>query len=420
MNPTINDQINILRTAGREAEILPLLAKYVTANPQDAQGWYEISKYVEQKERKLDCLERALRIDPAMVDAQLAKKLLTVPVDAPTSQEFSEAVKLAETTDVPVDSLIFADKPARVSSAIPQQPMETSIPKTAPVKPTVSHPPASAKPTMPPSPKPQTVKIKSNRAGESTSRMAKYWAGVSSIQRTFMFIFFGAILICVPLMIFFPDSSIRLFCFALVIGLIVDLISTKEKKSWKKSKDFKKGAQGEVKIDEILSELGEDYAIWNDVAGDFGNFDHIVLSKQGKVFMIETKSHGGKVTFDGNDLLVNGHEPEKDFIQQCSRNSASLSETLSRITGNKVWVTAILVFSAAFVERHYPINYVYVTYGKGLCSTIHYAEKKAKSNPALWGKFEKLNELFGEPNLSYSEFGLESFHKASDLKRFLD
>jgi hypothetical protein len=59
MNPTFNEQINFLRSTGREAKIFPLLAKYITANPQDAHGWYELSKYVEQKERSLDSLERA-------------------------------------------------------------------------------------------------------------------------------------------------------------------------------------------------------------------------------------------------------------------------------------------------------------------------------------------------------------------------
>ena len=39
-----------------------------------------------------------------------------------------------------------------------------------------------------------------------------------------------------------------------------------------------------------------------------------MIASNGAVFMIETKSHRGKVTVQENVLLVNGRAPEKDFI----------------------------------------------------------------------------------------------------------
>jgi hypothetical protein len=42
--------------------------------------------------------------------------------------------------------------------------------------------------------------------------------------------------------------------------------------------------------------------------------------------VLETKAHGGRVTVKDGRLLVNGHDPEKDFIAQALHNTYWLRE----------------------------------------------------------------------------------------------
>ena len=76
--------------------------------------------------------------------------------------------------------------------------------------------------------------------------------------------------------------------------------------------------------------------------------------------MVETKAHGGRVTFQGGQMLINGRRPEKDFIVQVLRNTYWVRDEIKRQTGKEVWVHAVLVFANAFVDEHGPIRSVQV------------------------------------------------------------
>ena len=116
--------------------------------------------------------------------------------------------------------------------------------------------------------------------------------------------------------------------------------------------------------------MGDDYLVIHDVTADYGNIDHVVIGKDGNVFMIETKAHGGKVTIQKDHVLVNGHPPEKDFIKQSLRNSYWLRDKIETVTGIKPFVVPILVFTNAMVGYYPPCRGVHLTYGKNLLKTI--------------------------------------------------
>lgn len=105
------------------------------------------------------------------------------------------------------------------------------------------------------------------------------------------------------------------------------------------------GGRGEEKVGAMLEGLREHgFYIFHDVQlPQVGNVDHVALGPRG-FFGIETKSHGGRVSAQGNQLLLNGRPPEKDFVAQTWRGCYRLKEIL----GSEV--SPLLCFTEAFVE----------------------------------------------------------------------
>jgi hypothetical protein len=153
-----------------------------------------------------------------------------------------------------------------------------------------------------------------------------------------------------------------------------------------------RGAKGEEKVADLLAQLGEGYAVYHDLPSPYGNIDHLVLSRTRGLFLIETKAHGGRVQREGEDLLINGKPPEKDFLAQVHRNRCWLRDELQRRLGCPVGVHGLLVFANAFVERVGYVKGVKVLPGRFLLSTLRQT-KTLTSNP-LWEHRHVLAELF--------------------------
>lgn len=100
----------------------------------------------------------------------------------------------------------------------------------------------------------------------------------------------------------------------------------------------------------ILAKLpGKEYAVFNNVQTRYGDIDHIVIRRDGAVYLLEDKSHRGRVTWDGKRLLLNGWLFEKDFICQINMNIAWLRELLKKRLGVNPWIVACLVFPNALL-----------------------------------------------------------------------
>jgi len=155
----------------------------------------------------------------------------------------------------------------------------------------------------------------------------------------------------------------------------------------KREKHALRGAKGEDNISDILSNLSNDYLVLNDVETKQGDIDHVVISKQGAVFVIETKAHGGKVTFEGGKIFINGKNPEKNFIGQTLRNAYLIRDDIKELTGKIVWVNAILCFTNAFVDHHKAIRGVQVLNKKFLLRYIE-RNKPRYPVPEIWEKMK--------------------------------
>jgi hypothetical protein len=118
----------------------------------------------------------------------------------------------------------------------------------------------------------------------------------------------------------------------------------------KREGDAIRGAEAEEAVGAILNRLPENYMVLNDVPGLYGNIDHVVLRKDGAVFVIETKSMSGRVSERNGELLLNGKTPPKDFVGQTLRNAVWVRDILAAELGVIPWVDAALVFTRASVS----------------------------------------------------------------------
>lgn len=119
--------------------------------------------------------------------------------------------------------------------------------------------------------------------------------------------------------------------------------------------DAERGARGEEKVAEALANLTDGFEVYNDVQFEGFNIDHVVASPAG-VFLVETKSHRGKVSNEGDKLLLNGKIPEKDFLNQTWSQTYRLQDYLKEKMNVEVKVQPILCFSSAFVRVRTPLK----------------------------------------------------------------
>ena len=230
------------------------------------------------------------------------------------------------------------------------------------------------------------------QAGKSTFDMAwkRYirliWIGVIGIA-LFIGLWF----------LFTHASALKIGGAGLVILLFLilgyeDIFDWILRKLEKPMKRAQRGARAEVKVDSLLDNLSENYFVLNDVVSQFGNIDHIVISKYGGIFLIETKSHGGNVTVENGELLVNGYLPEKNFIAQTLNNTYWLRDQVTQLTGIKPWITPLIVFTNAFVHFSPPVKGIRVINKKYLVSTIERGKSGNAGNLMIWEAREKIEK----------------------------
>jgi hypothetical protein len=120
--------------------------------------------------------------------------------------------------------------------------------------------------------------------------------------------------------------------------------------------DLNLGRKGELVVGQLLEEARRlDYQVFHDIVGRDYNIDHVLVGPGG-IFSIETKSvskpRRGKteVHFDGEKVLINGIQPDRDPIVQCKAQARELRNLIAEMTGRKYAVQPILVYPGWFVH----------------------------------------------------------------------
>ena len=113
--------------------------------------------------------------------------------------------------------------------------------------------------------------------------------------------------------------------------------------------DARRGAVAEEAVGNLLGELPAGCFVVHDIASRRGNIDHIVISTKG-ILTVETKSHEGVVSCEGEMLKRDGKPFEKDFIKQAWAQAFSIRELLAShgITAPKP--QPVLLFANADVQ----------------------------------------------------------------------
>lgn len=133
---------------------------------------------------------------------------------------------------------------------------------------------------------------------------------------------------------------------------------------------------GERIVAELLQPLVQQGAtILHDIPCNGFNLDHVVLSPQG-IYVIETKTRTkpprvhAKITFDGHSVLVNGHRPDRDPVQQALALAHALRKILHTSTSKDFPVRPVILFPEWWVDPMPPGLPVWVLNPKALPAFI--------------------------------------------------
>ncbi len=230
------------------------------------------------------------------------------------------------------------------------------------------------------------------QAGKSTRDRAKrirQYAWLVTIWIILLIAIVGVLFIKNQFAFGFIGGGVFTLLFYLAARILMKKFDVFLDESKKKERKFNQGAAGEEQVGEILEQLGSDYLVMHDFAihfgtSPYGNIDHIVYDKKGNIFILETKSHFGKVTANGDHLLRDGRPFEKDIIHQALSNSYWVKEKVEAKLGLKAWVTPVLVFTNAFVQFGKPIKGVYYTNKKYLLQFLQTHKANSPAGLKLW------------------------------------
>jgi hypothetical protein len=170
--------------------------------------------------------------------------------------------------------------------------------------------------------------------------------------------------------------------------LIPDLFDSYSRKKEKTIRRADRGADAEEEVAHLLAQLDDNFVVIHDVDSAYGNIDHVVISRQGGIFMLETKSHHGTVTTTDSQILVNNHMPEKDFVAQALQNSFWLREKVAPLLQMTPWISPIVVFTNGFVKYGTPVKGVRAINRKYLLQTLQSQQSDPSFNNVIWANRE--------------------------------
>lgn len=182
----------------------------------------------------------------------------------------------------------------------------------------------------------------------------------------------------------FGLGGIAILIILVGMRIIPDIIDRPMTRALKQERQYNRGAVGEEQVGQLLGQLSSDFVVMHDVVSPYGNIDHIVYDKRGNIFMLETKSHGGSVKAWGDQLLLNGHAFEKDIVGQCQKNAIWIRKKVEGRLHLNAWITAVLVFTNAFVEFGNPIKKVHYMNKKFLVPFIQRTNTGSPAGLKLW------------------------------------
>ncbi len=114
--------------------------------------------------------------------------------------------------------------------------------------------------------------------------------------------------------------------------------------------NYRRGADGEVRVGNALGLFPDEYNIINDLKTDFGNIDHVVVGPTG-VYVLDSKNLRGIITAaEDGELLVNGKPTDKPEVKILTGRLMSIKEKVKTLCGLDPYIQGVLVFPSARVD----------------------------------------------------------------------
>ena len=127
----------------------------------------------------------------------------------------------------------------------------------------------------------------------------------------------------------------------------------------------------EEEVGRLLSKLLLDgYLVLNNIPFPYGNLDHLVIRPDGTIYLLETKSHHGRVTWNGKQLLINGRPFSSNPITQVNRSIRWIRKMTKQLFVWNPWIVSVLVFPNATVAIRRSVKRVNVMAAEDLLSFI--------------------------------------------------
>ena len=158
--------------------------------------------------------------------------------------------------------------------------------------------------------------------------------------------------------IFFYNKSVKTIAtlglpvfLVVAVGFIywVKAIGNKAEAYSKRAVDARQVAVAEEEVGNLLGELPAGFYVVHDFVSQRGNIDHIVISTKG-ILTVETKSHRGVVSCEGEMLKRDGQPFEKDFIKQAWAEAYSIRDLLTSHGISAPNPQPVLLFANAEVQ----------------------------------------------------------------------
>ncbi|MCY2928811.1 MAG: nuclease-related domain-containing protein [Planctomycetota bacterium] len=116
------------------------------------------------------------------------------------------------------------------------------------------------------------------------------------------------------------------------------------------------GYKGELAVGQALEQTRtKGYQVFHDILQEGFNIDHAIVGPAG-VFCIETKTRRkpargqSKVIFDGEQITVDGHTPDRDPANQTKALARRLSGLVREIVGKDVFVQPVVLYVGWWVD----------------------------------------------------------------------
>lgn len=179
--------------------------------------------------------------------------------------------------------------------------------------------------------------------------------------------------------------------FVLALWIVSDKVMHRVDSHIAKARKADKGAQAEERVATILAgKSPSDFFVISDVSFPIGNIDHVVISRAGGVFAIETKSVKGRVDSRGEMLLLDGTPMERDPIQQALREAIWVKERIGDVLGQRPYVTAVVLFTQAYVNVRKRIRDVDVASIRFLDRVLTTLPSTASQSGSIWRNREAM------------------------------